>query len=698
MLTFLSEPGNQACRSVLKLCTLAGVASLMLTGALAALAPQRAAAVTGQVFRPAAASAPSSNSPGTNIGNAGQLTSTGSGTIGTDSDDWWVIYPARNGGQVKVTVSDNAGQDTSCTEISASLDGTDGASQSLDSEFLNPGTSGQLIARASGSDRYYVEVTPSGCASGAPYTITLNSGGGGRTPNPVSGRVSAGVSIGSAWPPLRGHTRYATSLTFNGNQEKWYVLFKKPDSSVATIRVQNTTDSATSGCAEIDANLYSADGYSDEIGNLFLNNNDAGLLFVPANQDQTPGGLYYLEIVGDSFCGGSGAANFTFEPEPAAQFTSPARVPAGQHIPPGDSIGNPWPPLQGGLRYSAGMTFNGGQENWYVLFKQRDSHVATIRVVNTTIDGSGGCSEIDANLYDNQGYNNEIGNLDLSGNQAGVISVPPGESGDPRGLYYLQIVGDSFCGGSGSANYTMELEPKAEFANQRRERSGKAAASPSLRRAWPPLRGGASLRGSINFAANTQNWYLLYKRPDTHSASITVSNTTVDGFTSCSDLDANLYTNRGLGGQVGSLSVSGNEVASMAIPGRQGGDPEGIYYLQITGDSFCGGSGAANYTIDAEPGGQFAVPALKVIVLRLKTGTVGKAYRDGIVVSKGKQPYSFTAKTKLPPGLKLNRRTGVVSGKPTRKGSYKFTVRIADSSKPKAKSVTYQFSITIRRA
>jgi hypothetical protein len=670
----------------------------MLAGALAALAPQGAAAATGQPVAPAAAAVPLSSSPGTNIGNAGRLTSTGSGTIGTDSDDWWVIYPARNGGQVKVTVSDNAGVNTSCTEISASLDGTDGASQSLDSEDLNPATSGPLIARASGSDRYYVEVTWSECASSAPYTITLNSGGGGRPPNPVRGRVSAGVSIGSAWPPLHGHTRYASSLTFNDNQEKWYVLFKKPDSSVATIRVQNTTDSDASGCAEFDADLYSADGYSDEVANLDLSNNDAGLLYIPADLDQTPRGLYYLEIVGDSDCGGSGAANFTFEPEPAAQFTSPARVPAGKHIPPGDSIGNPWPPLAGGLRYSAGITLNGEQEHWYVLFKKRDSHVATIRVVNTTIDGSGGCNEIDADLYDNQGYNNEIGNVDISGNEAGVISVPGGESSDPRGLYYLEITGDSDCGGSGSANYTMELEPKAEFAHPRRERSGKAIASPSLRRAWPPLRGGISLRGSINFAANAQHWYLLYKRPDARSASITVSNTTVDGFTDCSDLDANLYTNQGINDQVGGLSLSGNEVASMAVPGRQGGDPEGIYYLQITGDSDCGGSGAADYTIDAEPRGQFAVPALKVIVLRLKTGTVGKAYHDGIVVSKGKRPYSFTAKTKLPPGLKLDKRTGVVSGRPTRRGSYTFTVRIADSSRPKAKSVTYRFSITIRRA
>ncbi|HUD38167.1 MAG TPA: Ig domain-containing protein [Streptosporangiaceae bacterium] len=66
-----------------------------------------------------------------------------------------------------------------------------------------------------------------------------------------------------------------------------------------------------------------------------------------------------------------------------------------------------------------------------------------------------------------------------------------------------------------------------------------------------------------------------------------------------------------------------------------------------------------------------------------------------IEVSEGKTPYTFVAKTKVPPGLKLNEHTGVISGKPTKRGTYKFTAEITDSTKPKHKYVTDVFTITI---
>ena len=64
---------------------------------------------------------------GTNIGNATQLTGTGSGSIASGSDDWWVIYPAAPGKTVSVTVVNNAPASAPCSGIAASLDGTDGA-------------------------------------------------------------------------------------------------------------------------------------------------------------------------------------------------------------------------------------------------------------------------------------------------------------------------------------------------------------------------------------------------------------------------------------------------------------------------------------------------------------------------------------------------------------------------------------------
>jgi hypothetical protein len=643
----------------------------------------------------AASASPASKSPGTNIGNAGVLTGTGSGTIVTGSDDWWVIYPATPGDTVRVTVRNNA-SNPSCTGISAWLDSTAGAGQTLASNSFGAGSSGDLTASAAGSDRYYVEVTPENCASSAPYTLTLDSGGGGTPPSPAVGSVIAGASIGTAWPPLHGHTSYPGAITFNGGVEKWYVLFKKPDSTVATIRVQNTTVYGATTCARIDAYLYTDLGYAGQVSSLYLPDNNAGVLSVPANQAGDPQGMFYLVITGDGSCGGSGGANYTIEPEPGAQFTSPARVPAGKSVTPAPSLGGAWPPLQGGLRYPGAITFNGGTENWYVLYKKPDSTVATIRVENRTVDGSTNCARIDAYLYSNLGYADQIGNLYLPSNNAGVLSVPARQAGDPTGVFYLMILGDGSCGGSGNASYTVELEPKIQFASPARVPARKSAASPSLGRAWPPLGGGLRWTGSVDFAGGTQNWYLLYKKPGSRVASITVANTTVDGSTSCARIDAVLYTNAGLSGQIGSLYLPSNNVGVLSVPARQAGDPMGIFYLEIAGDGSCGGTGSAVYTIEPEPGGEFSAPALKVSTGPVfKKGKVGKAYKTDIEVSEGKAPYTFIAKSKLPPGLLLDKRTGVISGTPKKRGTFSFTVQIIDSSRPEHKSVTDVFKITI---
>lgn len=60
-----------------------------------------------------------------------------------------------------------------------------------------------------------------------------------------------------------------------------------------------------------------------------------------------------------------------------------------------------------------------------------------------------------------------------------------------------------------------------------------------------------------------------------------------------------------------------------------------------------------------------------------------------------KKPYAFTAITALPPGLKLARNTGVVSGTPAKAGSYTVMVTIADSAGPARNTVTVPIKITI---
>lgn len=65
----------------------------------------------------------------------------------------------------------------------------------------------------------------------------------------------------------------------------------------------------------------------------------------------------------------------------------------------------------------------------------------------------------------------------------------------------------------------------------------------------------------------------------------------------------------------------------------------------------------------------------------LPEGTVGKDYDQTLRAAGGKPPYTWTvAVGTVPPGIVLNEKTGVLSGKPTEVGSSKFTVQVADSA------------------
>ena len=62
------------------------------------------------------------------------------------------------------------------------------------------------------------------------------------------------------------------------------------------------------------------------------------------------------------------------------------------------------------------------------------------------------------------------------------------------------------------------------------------------------------------------------------------------------------------------------------------------------------------------------------------TGQAGVAYSNGLAVTGGTGPYTWSVSSgSLPPGLSLNPTTGVISGTPTSVGLYTFTVQVTDS-------------------
>jgi hypothetical protein len=74
-----------------------------------------------------------------------------------------------------------------------------------------------------------------------------------------------------------------------------------------------------------------------------------------------------------------------------------------------------------------------------------------------------------------------------------------------------------------------------------------------------------------------------------------------------------------------------------------------------------------------------------------------RAYSQTLVAAGGAQPYAWSlASGSLPPGLALNAATGTISGTPTNRGTWRFTVRVQDSQPQKA-SATRALSLTVTR-
>jgi hypothetical protein len=90
---------------------------------------------------------------------------------------------------------------------------------------------------------------------------------------------------------------------------------------------------------------------------------------------------------------------------------------------------------------------------------------------------------------------------------------------------------------------------------------------------------------------------------------------------------------------------------------------------------------------------------LSVPTASLVDGNVGVSYGDRVIASGGIPPYSFAISTGgLPPGLALDGATGAITGMPTTKGKYDFTVKTTDAGAPFAQAATKHLNITIADA
>ena len=110
----------------------------------------------------------------------------------------------------------------------------------------------------------------------------------------------------------------------------------------------------------------------------------------------------------------------------------------------------------------------------------------------------------------------------------------------------------------------------------------------------------------------------------------------------------------------------------------------GTYTFTITAKNKAG-SDSKEFTLEINPGDP---PSIDITAL--PDGTV-KTYYETTITTSGSSPIKWTKNGTLPSGLKLNKKTGILSGTPKKAGTYKFSITATND----AGSDTKEFELVI---
>ena len=391
------------------------------------LVPALCAAVSMLVLAGSAALA--SGGAGTSIGNAENLTGTASGTLpSADADDFYVVYPQTPGATIDLTITDTtpSSPPTGCHTVVALVSDTNGSA--VGSATLGSAQFQDFAVNATGSDRYFVELSDGNCNPGsgatASYQVQLTGGGGGTVPSPAASSAEPGTDIGSAGPPLQGDTSLTGTLA-DASQYDFYVLDKAADTGQGTIRLEDTSVHSAS-CRTVVALLTDTDG--NAVGSATLAGNQAHTFAI------TAGGRYFLQLSdGDCNPGPGGPATYRVEPEPPSEFTNPPAPPT-QGVSGGATRAGATP-LSGGIDYT-GTVAGASTQDWFASHTDQSQFILTVENTGHKSDVNGPCTTIVVLLDDADG--NAVGSATLGRDQAHRFAVTG------PGTFYLEIT-DGNC-------------------------------------------------------------------------------------------------------------------------------------------------------------------------------------------------------------------------------------------------------------
>jgi hypothetical protein len=132
-----------------------------------------------------------------------------------------------------------------------------------------------------------------------------------------------------------------------------------------------------------------------------------------------------------------------------------------------------------------------------------------------------------------------------------------------------------------------------------------------------------------------------------------------------------------------------------ATTGALSGTPTatGSFTSTITASNGIGSAATQSFTL--------TVVEITITTTSLPDATIGTHYTTTLQESGGVAPFKWTVAPRLPRGLQLDRRTGVISGKvnslaPTGTKTYTFT--LSDNAKPKKHTTTASLALTVEAA